>query len=66
MVVGQVGVVAVVGVVIVAVMVAGVTNRGVICIVSVSRFTVCAPSYPSTASINLSISDIFMHTSKQG
>jgi len=47
-VVGQVGVVAVVGVVIVAVMVAGVTNRGVICIVSVSRFAVCAQILPSS------------------
>ena len=48
MVVGQVGVVAVVAVVIVAVMVAGVMNRGVICIASVSRFTVCDQILPSS------------------
>ena len=48
LVVGQVDVVEVVGVVIVAVMVAGVTNRGVICIVSVPRFTVCDQILPSS------------------
>ena len=40
--------VAVVGVVIVAVMVAGITNRGVICIVSVPRFTMYTQILPSS------------------
>ena len=38
----------------------------VVGVVTVAVMVAGVTSYPSTTSINLSISDIFMHTSKQG